>query len=236
MRLAVMQPYIFPYLGYYQLAAAVDKFIFFDDVHFINKGWINRNNILQQNNSSRFTIPLIKASQNRLINDIEIADFSKWRKDFLKQVEFNYRKARCFSNIFPWLQNFLFSKEYRLISDLASNSVMSVMQLLGLPTQFEFSSNLDYRDGQVRDGQDKILKICAMMNADHYINPKNGTELYDPAHFKDRHITLNFICMDDIIYDQFSKGQFVPFLSIIDVLMFNDVEATRSLLKKYTLN
>lgn len=236
MRLAVMQPYLFPYLGYYQLVAAVDTFVFFDDVNFINKGWINRNQILQQQEAYRFTLPLVKASQNRMINEIEIADFSKWRKDFLKQIEFNYKKAPCFATIFPWLNDFLFLKEYTLVGDLTADSVQSVANLLQLSTQFERSSQLKYRSEEVQDGQSKILKICEMMGADNYINPKNGTDLYDIQHFTDKNIRLNFIYMDDIFYRQFQADKFVPYLSIIDVLMFNDIEQTRELLNKYTLN
>ncbi len=103
MNIAVMQPYIFPYLGYYQLVHAVDTFVFFDDVNFIMKGWINRNRILQQNEPFKFTVPLIKASQNRLINAIEISDYNRWKSDFLKSIEHSYKKAPEFSSIFPWL-------------------------------------------------------------------------------------------------------------------------------------
>jgi hypothetical protein len=236
MRLAIMQPYLFPYLGYYQLVSAVDKFIFFDDVNYINKGWINRNQILQQNEAYRFTLPLIKASQNRLINEIEIADFVKWRKDFLKQIEFNYKKAPCFESIYSCLSGLLFSKEYRLVSELTADSVRVICELLELPTQFEFSGRLNYRSEEAQDGESKILRICEMLGAQNYINPKNGKELYDVQHFNNRNIALNFICMDDIVYRQFQGDKFVPNLSIIDVLMFNDIKQTKELLNKYTLN
>jgi hypothetical protein len=159
MRLAVMQPYIFPYLGYYQLVKAVDTFVFFDDVNFINKGWINRNNILLQNESFRFTVPLNKASQNRLINEIEISDYSKWRKDFLKLILSNYKKAPCFDFTYNWLEVFLSSNDYRFINILASDSVRSVAQLLDLPTRFIFSGELDYVRTENADGQDKVLSI-----------------------------------------------------------------------------
>jgi len=236
MKLAIMQPYLFPYLGYFQLVNAVDKFIFFDDVNFINKGWINRNQMLQQNEAYRFTLPLNKASQNRMINEIEITDFIKWRKEFLKLIELNYKKAPFFLAIFSWLNDFLFSKEYRLIGELTADSVKSIAGLLGLTTQFEFSSRLNYRTGENLDGESKILRICEMMGADVYINPKNGVDLYNPEHFNEKNIKLNFICMDDIIYHQFQTDKFVPYLSMIDVLMFNDVEQTRMFLNRFTLN
>ena len=235
MRLAVMQPYLFPYLGYYQLVKAVDTFIFFDDVNYINKGWINRNNILQQNKASRFTLPLINASQNRLINEIEIAGFEKWRKDFLKTIEYSYKKAPFYADTMQWLNDLLFSKDFNLVGELASESISSVGKLLELPTKFENSSKLDYRVGEQQAGQDKILYICGLMGATTYINPKNGTDLYDRDRFTASNVQLNFINMDEIEYKQFDSGNFTPYLSIIDVLMFNGPQQTRELLDKYTL-
>ena len=231
-----MQPYLFPYLGYYQLVHAVDKFIFFDDVNYINKGWINRNQILQQNEAYKFTLPLIKASQNRLINEIEIAGYDKWRRDFLKQIAFNYKKSPCFEPVYAWLSDFLMAKEYTMVSELTADSVRAVADLLKLPTEFGYSSRLEYRNDEALDGEGKILKICELTGADHYINPKNGRELYNEQHFRDRNILLNFINMDEIVYRQFKEGAFVPYLSVIDGLMFNTPEELKDLLSKYTLN
>jgi WbqC-like protein family len=236
MTIAVMQPYLFPYLGYYQLVKAVDQFIFFDDVSYINKGWINRNNTLQQNKASRFTLPLINASQNRKINEIEIAGFAKWRKDFLKTIEYSYKKAPFFSVANGWLNELLFGKEYILVGDLASASVQSVAGLLGLPTRFGYSSALDYRTGDEQSGQDKILYICKILGADKYINPKNGVALYEKEKFTEKNIELNFINMDEIVYRQVDPAVFTPYLSIIDVLMFNGPDQTRELLDRYTLS
>jgi hypothetical protein len=235
MTIAVMQPYLFPYLGYYQLASAVDKFIFFDDVNFINKGWINRNRILQQHEPFKFTLPLSKASQNRLINEIEISDFPKWRTEFLKLLEFNYKKAPSFPFFYEWLNKFLYQKDYKMISELAADSVSHVSELLGLSTEFMLSSNLKYKDDQITGGQDKILRICELLNANKYINPQNGVDIYDEEGFKTRQIDLKFIKMDDIQYKQFDKEKFAPALSIIDLLMFNDLSDVKGFLKMYTL-
>lgn len=235
MTIAVMQPYVFPYLGYYQLVGAVDIFVFFDDVNFINKGWINRNQILQQNIPFKFTIPLQKASQNRLINEIELADFDKWRNEFLKRLDYNYKKAPFYHSVYPWLQDFFYLKNYRFISELAEASVQGVATLLGISTTFMISSKIPYRDSVVNNGQEKILRICEILNADRYINPQNGVDIYDSKLFQEKNIMLNFIRMDDVIYDQFDKKRFSPSLSIIDVLMFNDLNKCRELLTKYTL-
>lgn len=235
MTAAVMQPYLFPYLGYYQLVNAVDTFVFFDDVNFINKGWINRNNILQQDKPLRFTVPLLKASQNKLINEIELADYHKWRKEFLKTIEMSYKKAPHYSIIFNWLGEF-FEKNFTHISQMAAESVSSIASLLQFSTDFKLSSSLKYTENVNQSGQSKVLNICSLLNAETYINPKNGTELYDNELFIKRGIMLHFIQMDNIVYRQLKNDPFVPNLSIIDVLMFNGLEETKSLLKQCSLN
>lgn len=231
-----MQPYIFPYLGYYQLVNAVDEFVFFDDVHFINKGWINRNNLLQQNQPYRFTIPLVKASQNKRINEIEMADFDKWRKEFLKRIELNYKKAPHYNFIYSWLSAFLYKKEYKNIAALAVDSVMQVSGLLSMDTRFNFSHSVNYQTAQKQNGSAKIIAICKLLNADKYINPKNGTELYERENFISNKIDLNFINMNELKYTQFKKDIFVPHLSVLDILMFNSLAETRLLLEKFTLS
>jgi hypothetical protein len=235
MTIAVMQPYIFPYLGYYQLVNSVDTFVFFDDVNFINKGWINRNRILLNNEAFRFTIPLVKASQNKLINEIEVAEFGKWRLEFLKILENSYKKAPCFEFFYDWITNFLNTKVYSSISELTTESIKSVSTLLGISTQFIKSSDLDYKSSDFQTGQDKIIRICKMLKADHYINPNNGMEIYENEKFNSQNIVLDFIRMNEVVYNQFKKSSFVPSLSIIDILMFVNVEEAKMLLGQYML-
>ena len=95
MKLAIMQPYIFPYIGYFQLINAVDKFVIRDDVNFIMRGWINRNRILVNDSDSLFSIPVEKASQNTLTSDCVLADLRVTGK-LLKSIEHYYKKATTF--------------------------------------------------------------------------------------------------------------------------------------------
>lgn len=229
-----MQPYIFPYLGYYQLVHAVDTFVF-DDVNFIMKGWINRNRILQQNEPYKFTIPLVKASQNKLINEIEISDYNRWKSGFLKIIEHSYKKAPQFSSVYPWLTNFFGESDYTSINHLASSSISSIAELLNMNTNFLFSSDLDYKLQEELSGEDKILRICEILAADEYVNPKNGVELYDADKFAARNINLKFIYMDEVVYHQAQPASFTPALSIIDVLMFNSIDVVKNMLNRYTL-
>ncbi len=234
MRVAIMQPYLFPYIGYYQLVNAVDTFVFFDDVNYINKGWINRNQLLRNKEPFKFSAPLSKASQNRKINEIALFDYKKWRSDFLNTVANLYKKAPHFDFVFTWLNTFL-TKEYLLISDLASESVKGIADLLELPACFKYSSSLNYRNHNEQKGEDKIVAICKILETYEYINPINGVDLYNPAFFNSLNIQLNFIDMQASIYPQFNKDFFVPNLSIIDVLMFNNIKETKELLNIYKL-
>ena len=84
MKLAIMQPYIFPYLGYFQLLNSVDHFVFYDDVNFIKGGWVNRNQLLINNQNKFFTVPLKKIISFTPINEVEIHKklYPNWRSKF----------------------------------------------------------------------------------------------------------------------------------------------------------
>lgn len=233
MHIAVMQPYIFPYLGYYQLAASVDTFVFFDDVNFIKKGWIHRNTIAVQQKPYRFTVPLQQASQNKTIQNtrLHLVEYLRWRKKFLTTLHQAYQGSPFFGEAYS-LINQVLSADVDSIADLAANSVTTVAEYLGLNTQFAYSSNLPYdRNG---DGQDKILSICRLQQASAYVNPIGGKELYQPDTFRQNNIQLRFLQSADITYEQ-SAATFVPNLSIIDVLMHCSVPQINELLTQYEL-
>jgi len=234
MKIAIMQPYLFPYLGYYQLASAVDTFVFFDDVNYIKKGWINKNNILVNGSAFKFSVPVIGISQNKLINEVALSEFDIWSNKFLKTLSSSYKKAPYFDNAIELISEVLCKKCHN-VSELAQNSVALISSYLGLETAFIKSSDLNY-DRTAAGGQQKILDICKVMNAVQYINPQNGRELYNKNEFTNQGLELSFISMNDVKYPQFSGKNFVPSLSVIDVLMFNDKEVIRKLLKRYELN
>jgi hypothetical protein len=230
MKLAIMQPYFFPYIGYYQLINAVDKFVLYDDVNYINRGWINRNNILVGNKACLFTIPLKNASQNRLIRDIELSDNS-WQGKFLKTLEQAYKKAPQFNHVFPLIRKNLES-EATHIYQLTSLSLITVAEYLGLSAEFVDSSSI-YNNHHLK-AQQRILDICIREKTTHYINSIGGMELYSKNSFEQSGIKLNFIKTRDFSYQQFNK-EFVPDLSMIDVLMFNAKDEIRKMLDLYEL-
>ena len=233
MRLAIMQPYIFPYVGYYQLAEAADQFVFFDDVHFIKKGWIHRNAILMQGQRYRFTIPLLKASQNKRIQETQLhpIEYPRWCQKFLKTLHQGYRSAPFFEEAYALVRQVLLG-ENGSMATLAANSVTEVAAYLHLTTDFTYSSGLDYdRSG---DGQAKVISICQQQQADEYVNAIGGQELYDPASFEEHQIALRFLRSQKISYEQ-PVSSFVPHLSIIDVLMQCSVPDIQSSLTQYEL-
>ena len=228
MTLGIMQPYFLPYIGYFQLINAVDKFIVYDDVNFINRGWINRNNILVNGNAQLFTISLHKASQNKLINEIEIIDdFQK----FLRTIEIAYRKAPYFDVVYELLRRIVTYPEKQLARFIL-NSLREISAYLQLETEFLMSSSI--KKNNLNRGQVKIMEICQLLGADAYINPKGGQELYDKSYFADHNVQLHFIDPMFSSYKQF-KNEFVEGLSMLDVLMFNSKESISEMLDNYRL-
>ena len=226
-----MQPYIFPYIGYFQLINAVDKFVIYDDVNFINKGWINRNRILNNGKDSLFTIPLKEASQNKLINEIDINWDIAWKSKFLKTLEQCYKKTPFYSEILPIIEQTL-SIDNEPVSKVIEHNLRLICNYLDIKTEIISSSTI-YKNTHLK-AQERILDVCLQEKASQYINPIGGLELYDKDFFEIKGIQLNFIKSNPIEYSQF-KNEFVPWLSMIDVLMFNSKEKIKEFLDNYEL-
>ncbi|MFN7093832.1 MAG: WbqC family protein [Burkholderiales bacterium] len=226
MKIAIMQPYLFPYVGYFQLLTQVDKFVLFDDVSYIKKGWINRNRILVNSNPQFITIPCNKISQNKLIKDIiTINDKLPYTK-LLKTIEHAYNKAPFFSQVMPIIEA-VFSKHGISIAEMAATSINLVLDYLGMNKKILFSSKLNYNKDF--EGLAKILAICKILNADTYINMESGRLLYNVEAFQNENISLKFLKPLMLEYKQFNE-QFISGLSIVDVLMFNNKNAVVSML------
>lgn len=234
MKVAIMQPYLFPYIGYFQLIAAVDKFVVYDDVNFIKGGWINRNNILVNKKSTLFTVPLDNSSSFLLINEtkINLKFYTIWKIKFLRTIEQSYKKAPFFNEVYSLIANVLDNYEGDLISKLAVNSIRSVCEYLKIQTEIIPTS--ETYNNKIFSGQERVLDICSIENATDYINPIGGLQLYSKESFQEHEVILNFIKSLPIEYKQFNN-EFIPWLSIIDVLMFNSVDEVKIMLDKYEL-
>ncbi len=228
MKLAIMQPYFMPYLGYFQAIAAVDKYVVYDDVQYIKGGWINRNNLIISGQKKMFTIIQDGASPNKLINEISFKDNFK---GFLMTVKCNYSKAPYFSEVYPLIES-ICKYPKKGLGEFIYNSFVEICNFLDVKTELILSSSFE-KDNSLR-AEEKVMHICKLFGADTYINAIGGQELYSKEEFKENGIDLYFIKMDDIKYKQFSDD-FVHHLSIIDVLMHNGKEGTKELLNRYTL-
>ena len=231
MKIAIMQPYFFPYIGYFQLINAVDKFIFYDDVNFINKGWINRNKILLNGKDHFFTLPLKSASQNKLINQIEICENNN---KIIKTIKHAYSKAIYFEDVLPLIRQVIDKiDEMKSISKIAEISVKLVTEYLNINRIF-YTSSEDFKFSQDLHGEKRIIAICKKIGADTYINPSGIKGFYNHENFKENGIRLFYIENNIKPYRQFNND-FISHLSIIDVLMFNSIEDVNILLDDYKL-
>ncbi|MHA8069147.1 WbqC family protein [Aquirufa ecclesiirivi] len=232
MSVAIMQPYFFPYLGYFQLVQSVDDFVFYDDVMFIKKGWINRNQILMQQNAFLFTIPLEKQSQNKSIRESNISWGPEFPTKWLQQLQSAYKKAPQFVPAMELIESVL-NKKPSSIADLAASSVMATWQYLNLEKRFHFSSELGVSTDLER--AERLMAITETLGSKHYINAKNGQELYQKEYFADKGFQLNFLNQSLPPYSQGNKHDFVAGLSMIDVLMWNSKQDIVTMLSAYSL-
>ena len=235
MKIGIMQPYLFPYIGYFQLMSIVDIFVLHDDVQYIKGGWINRNRVLLDGKPYLFTFSVEKSSFFENINRRIFSD--SLTNDKLKLLRFlhsNYRKAPYYEPTMSLIE-FILNGEDRKVSRFIRRSLEILSTYLGLTCDIVNSSELLGKNNELK-AQERVLDMVKSLGGDHYINPIGGTALYDNKTFLDQNIKLNFIQTDFTrsTYKQFDKP-FVPGLSIIDVLMFNSREQIKQLLSFYNL-
>jgi hypothetical protein len=231
MKIAIMQPYLFPYIGYFQLINAVDKFIVYDDVNYIKKGWINKNKILVNSSPYKFALPIKNASQNRLINELEIAGNNDWNNKFLKTIETSYKNTPFFIESFKVVESIIYSG-IKNLSEFIFNSLELIIKYLEVKVEIIRSSSI-YGNSYLK-GEQRIIDICEKESCSEYLNPIGGVDLYNKSEFEKKGIKLKFLKSEGVCYNQFGK-EFIPNLSIIDVIMFNSTEIIGSFLNKYSI-
>ena len=232
MKLAIMQPYFMPYIGYFQLINSVDEFVIYDNIQYTKKGWINRNRILVNGKDQLFTLPIKKDSDYLDIVERTISEtWVKERIKLLNVIQSSYVKAPYFKEVNELIKDCLLDNETNLFKFLL-NILNKINNYLNISTPIKISS--DIKINHSLKSQNKVLSICGEQKASTYINAIGGIELYDKEIFSQQNITLNFIKSENIEYKQFNN-KFIPWLSIIDVMMFNSVEDIKKYLNSYTL-
>ena len=227
-----MQPYFFPYIGYWQLINAVDTFVIYDNIQFSKKGWFHRNNFLMNDKKTLFTIPIKKDSDNLDVVDRYLSDDSeKQITKIITQIKNNYRKAPYYNDVFPLIEAVFLNQEKNLFNYIFY-SIKMVCAYLDIDTKIVKSSTIDI-DHTLRS-QDKVIAINKSLNSTKYINPIGGRELYDIESFIKEAIELRFLESEVPEYRQFSD-KFISHLSIIDIMMFNSKNEAKEMLKRYEL-
>ena len=220
-----MQPYFFPYVGYFQLIASADLFILYDNIEYTKSGWINRNRICRNGEAVVFSLPLKKASDYLEVRERELATEFKPEK-LLNQIRGAYQRAPYFPQIFPLIEGIVRYDEANLFHFL-HHSIRRTCEYLGITTQIRVSSDIAIDHGL--KNQDKVLALCLAVSASTYVNAIGGVELYSSEVFRERGIDLKFLRTKPFEYSQFGNA-FIPMLSIIDVMMFNAIETVQACL------
>jgi len=235
MRIGVMQPYFFPYIGYFQLINTVARFILFDDVQYIRHGWINRNRILKPAEGNQYILaPLADHKRDTEIKNIKVKAGYDWKEKIIRQTE-HYKKRSPFYNQVQELLVKCFEIEETNITKLNGHILSVICDYIGIPYKVEISSEMNFDYSGVSDAGEWALAVSDQLKAEEYINPSGGIELFDPAKFVEKNIKLTFIHPKITEYSQ-RRGVFEPGMSILDILMFNSPDAVTDMLQNFKLS
>lgn len=231
MKIGIMQPYFFPYIGYWQLMNAVDKYVIYDDIQYIKGGWINRNRILMNGEPKIINLVMSGASPNKLISEVGTANDKIYKNKLLKTITHSYMKAPFFEDVYTLIEEIILC-EKEVLSLYLENLIRRIAEYLEMNTEFVLSSDIE-KDNALK-GQDKVIEICKRLGVSEYYNAIGGKELYSKEAFHTDGINLQFLRTDFITYTQYNNV-FHPNLSIIDLMMFNSKEEIKKMLELYTL-
>ena len=232
---AVMQPYIFPNISYMSLVHASDTMVFYDDVNFVKRGWINRNQIIINRAVYKFTVPLKKSSQNLAINEIEIVDLKKFRDKFIMQLEMSYKNAPYKQETLTYIDEVLGYKG-SLISELASNSIEKFFSFMNIEKRFLRSSK-NFACSKGLEKTKRLISITKELKSKNYVNAIGGISLYKKDEFLNEDVSLKFLKSNFINYRHCNSDKSVFFegLSIIDLMMNLSKDELNNYLNSYNL-
>jgi hypothetical protein len=235
MKLAVMQPYFLPYLGYFQLIHSAEHFMFFDDVQYIKKSWMSRNRLLNiPKNEPFYTRPeLIRPKYKAWLPTVRLEPNEKWKKTLIAQLKGYKNKASFYDETLQLIEKILDDK-YKYLANLNIKSIIKIAYWLGINIKFDRYSDYDFWFDEKPEKGDWGREVAISIEASHYINAPGGESFILPEKFEANGIKLGFLQPKLMTYDQ-KTSEFIPNLSIIDVLMFNGKEKTAKMLKNYKI-
>lgn len=232
-KIGIMQPYLFPYVGYFSLINYVDEFIFFDSPQYIRKGWINRNRILRADgNPDFFTVPIQKCARETAIKDVMIDNSIKWKEKIMGQLTVYKRRAPYYERVLDLIKDVFLDSES--ISELAIKSVITTMEYIGIETEVDIFSKMKIQISDVNDSDEWALNITKAMGYKTYVNPPGGMLFFDKEKYKKANIELQFLEATLNPYNQ-RIGKFEAGLSILDMMMFLKPDEIREMLQCYTI-
>lgn len=230
-----MQPYFFPYLGYFQLINLTEKWIVFDDVNYIKRGWMNRNRVLkpERQDWQYLRFPVEKFSRGTKIKDIKIKNNENWKSKIIRQLE-HYEDVAPYYNETINVIKGAFNTDTESLTKLNSRCLEKVCDFLKIEFSYSISSQNNYDYSDVDNSDEWALEISKQENADMYINPIGGKDFFEPRKYRDNDIEIKFLKIGDIKYSQ-KNSEFISNLSIIDVMMFNSRKEIKDMLNNYRL-
>ncbi|EEG95714.1 WbqC-like protein [Roseburia inulinivorans DSM 16841] len=233
MKIAIMQPYLFPYIGYFSLIKNTDFFVFFDTPQYIRKGWINRNRILSANGDiTYFTVPIQKADRNTPINKIIVSNNYDWKMKTLGQLNI-YKKAPNYGRVIDLVKG-IFNTDTMLISDLAIKSIVKTCEYLDIDIKYDIFSKMNLALPEVKEPDEWALYITKELGYNTYINPPGGMSFFNREKYQINDVDLQFLVQEIIPYRQ-NREVFIPALSMIDVMMFCSCNEINEMLCKYKI-
>ncbi|WP_258101585.1 WbqC family protein [Marinoscillum pacificum] len=226
-----MQPYFFPYIGYFQLIKSSDVFVFYDDVQYIKGGWVNRNRIQQNGKVSYINAYCKQLSVNKRINEVELIDDLAWKSKLLQKIHHFYNKAPQYGSVYPLIESIIEDHSLKTLSSLNIHGIQRICGYLNIDAQFHLAST--FNNSNLK-GTDRVLSLCKSMNTSVYVNAINGRSLYHASRFEANKMELRFVHSYQVPYNQNAR-EFLSSLSIIDVLMWNDKRVIIDMLCKFDL-
>jgi hypothetical protein len=229
---AIMQPFFFPYLGYFSLMKHTDNWIVFDDIRYSNQAWGNRNRILKHPEGwAWINVPVKDHKRETFYSNILIQNEINWKRKIINQFEYYKIHAPFYKDVLKIIQE-VFSEDFSHLVDLNIHAMKKVCEYLKIDFKYTKFSEMNLGINSVQHPGQWALEICKAIKSTNYVNPCEGHPIYDKKEYDDAGISLQFIINRVSPYDQ-KRAEFEARLSIIDVMMWNSVERVNELIDDF---